>query len=55
MEIYELMSNLVQRPPHVILLNQDWTIRLAEKMMNWTYLSKEYMLKHKVSPLLRPI
>lgn len=46
-----MMSNLVQRPPHLIHVNHDWAVKTADKLVNFTYLSKEYMLKHKVKIL----
>jgi len=49
------MSNLTLRPPHLVYVNHDWAVKMADKLVNWTYLSKEYMLKHKVKLKYRPI
>ena len=43
-----MMSNFTLRPPHLVHINHDWAVKWADKLVNWTYLSKEYMLKHKV-------
>lgn len=54
LEIYELMSNLTLRPPHLVHVNHDWAVKTADKLVNWTYLSKEYMLKHKTDLIVDP-
>jgi hypothetical protein len=46
-----MMSNLTLRQPHLVHVNHDWAIKMADKLVNWTYFSKEYMIKHKVKLL----